>query len=229
MTGPREKTDSFREIEIVPSLLSADFACLADELKKVKSAGIRILHLDVMDGHFVPNITIGPVVARAVRRVTDLYLAAHLMIEEPGRYLKAFQESGVDEIIIHQEIETDFVEVIKAIKNLGLDAGVSIRPKTPVEKIEPALELLDFILIMSVEPGFGGQTFIPGSEEKIRKTVQLLRKHKLEIPIGVDGGINQETAPLVVKAGATRLIAGNAIFKGDVIQNIEKLRRSVKI
>lgn len=229
MTDPREKTDSFREIEIVPSLLSADFACLADELKKVKSAGIRILHLDVMDGHFVPNITIGPVVARAVRRVTDLYLAAHLMIEEPGRYLKAFQESGVDEIIIHQEIETDFVEVIKAIKNLGLDAGVSIRPKTPVEKIEPALELLDFILIMSVEPGFGGQTFIPGSEEKIRKTVQLLRKHKLEIPIGVDGGINQETAPLVVKAGATRLIAGNAIFKGDVIQNIEKLRRSVKI
>jgi len=228
MNGSEEKIDSRGKIEIAPSLLSADFACLADEIKKVESAGCRRLHLDVMDGHFVPNITIGPVVATSVRRVTDLYLAAHLMIEEPRRYLEAFRQSGVNEIIIHQEIEADFAEVIGEIKNMGLDAGVSVRPNTPVESIEPALELVDFILIMTVEPGFGGQSFIAGSELRIKEARRLLAEKKLEITIGVDGGINPETAPRVVKAGATCLIAGSAVFKGDVIKNIEKLRRSIE-
>ena len=215
------------QVQIAPSLLSADFACLKDDIRQVEAAGCRILHLDVMDGHFVPNITIGPVIARDIRRVTDLYLGAHLMIEDPARYLQAFADSGVNEITIHQEIEADFVEVIKEIKSLGLRAGVSIRPKTEVSVIKPALRYLDLILIMSVEPGFGGQQFIPGSEEKIRAARSLADVENSDIIIAVDGGITIETAPAAARAGATELIAGNAVFEGDIIKNIEALQESV--
>jgi len=220
-----DKKESGR-IVIVPSLLSADFSCLAAEIRKVEEAGCRDLHLDVMDGHFVPNITIGPVVAKAIRRVSGSFLTAHLMIEEPERYIDAFKESGMDQIIIHQEIEADFVEVLAQIKKAGMAAGISIRPKTPVETIEPGIELLDSILIMSVEPGFGGQEYIPGSEAKVEKARQIVARHGRTIPIGVDGGINTETAPIVARAGATRLIAGSAVFKGDVPRNIASLRES---
>ena len=217
-----------KSFEIVPSLLSADFARLAEEINKVELAGGRILHLDVMDGHFVPNITFGPVVVRAVRAVTDLYLDAHLMIDDPARYLTAFADSGVDEITIHQEITADFIEVIKEIKKLGLRAGVSIRPATPVEVIKPALRYLDLILIMSVEPGFGGQSYITGSERKIAMARELADRENPDIIIAVDGGITLETAPIVARAGATRLIAGSAIFRGDVVKNIRALRGSVE-
>ncbi|MCX6353432.1 MAG: ribulose-phosphate 3-epimerase [Candidatus Aureabacteria bacterium] len=213
-------------IVIVPSLLSADFAYLERDIKKVEEAGCRDLHLDVMDGHFVPNITIGPVVAKAIRRVSRSFLTAHLMIEDPERYIGAFKESGMDQIIIHQEIEADFVEVLAAIKKAGMAAGVSIRPQTPVKTIVPGVELLDSILIMSVEPGFGGQEYIPGSEAKVADARQLLERHGRVIPIGVDGGINIKTAPIVARAGATRLIAGSAVFKGDVPRNIASLRES---
>ncbi len=223
-----DKTIKFNDIEIVPSLLSADFARLAEEIKKVEQAGCRILHLDVMDGHFVPNITIGPVVVRAVRAVTDLYLGAHLMIDDPGSYLEAFRESGVDEITIHREIKGDYREVLRRIRSMKLAAGLCLRPATPVESFEEALPELDFILIMSVEPGFGGQVFMPQSIAKIKRTREMLLRHGLRIPIGVDGGINPTTAPRAARAGATRLIAGNAVFRGDVTKNIDALRESVK-
>jgi ribulose-phosphate 3-epimerase len=216
-------------IQVVPSLLSADFACLVSDIRKVEAAGCRAIHLDVMDGHFVPNLTIGPVVARAVRRSTSLHLTAHLMIEDPERFLDPFKESGMDRVVIHQEIPSDFVRVLIEIRDRGMEAGVSIRPKTPVGTIEPGLDFLDFILIMSVEPGFGGQDYIVGSERKVAEARAILDRHRLSVPIGVDGGIDQETSPLAVRAGATQLIAGSAVFKGDVARNIEALRNSARL
>jgi len=214
-------------ILIAPSLLSANFACLREDIKEVESAGCRILHLDVMDGHFVPNLTIGPVVIESIRRVTDLYLDVHLMIAEPGRYLKAFAESGADGLTIHQEIKADCRELLLEIKEMGIDAGISLRPKNQVDLIEPLLDVLDRILIMSVEPGFGGQGFIPGSEEKIAAARRLVEAAGRKTVIAVDGGINVKTAPLAARAGATELIAGSAVFSGDIRKNIYALRESV--
>jgi len=211
-------------IEIAPSLLSADFVRLADDIRQVEAAGCRVLHLDVMDGHFVPNLTIGPVVAAAVRRATSLRLGAHLMIEEPGRYLSAFAEAGVDEITVHQEIAADFTAVIREIKRLGLRAGVSTRPGTEISKIVPALPLVDLVLVMSVEPGFGGQEFLAGSEERIAATRRLIEESGRPITLAVDGGINVKTAPRAARAGADELIAGSAVFSGDIRKNIAALR-----
>jgi ribulose-phosphate 3-epimerase len=216
------------EVDIAPSLLSANFARLADDILRVEEAGCRVLHLDVMDGHFVPNLTIGPVVARAIRKVTSLRLGAHLMIEEPERYLSAFAEAGVDEITIHQEIAADFVEVIREIKRLGLRAGVSTRPATPVGKIASALPFIDLILVMSVEPGFGGQTFLPGSEERIAESRRLADQSGRPITVAVDGGITVATAPKAVAAGAGELIAGSAVFEGNIRENISALRVSIR-
>lgn len=217
-----------QDVEIAPSLLSADFARLADDIRQVEAAGCGVLHLDVMDGHFVPNLTIGPVVAAAVRKVTGLKLGAHLMIEEPGRYIEAFAGAGVDEITIHQEIAGDFLAVIREIKKLGLRAGVSTRPGTEVSKIVPALSLVDVVLVMSVEPGFGGQAFLPGSEERIAETRRLAGETGRPITVAVDGGITVETAPRAVRAGAEELIAGSAVFSGDIGRNIAALRESCR-
>jgi len=216
-------------IEILPSLLSADFAVLADEIKKVEEAGCKRLHLDVMDGRFVPNITIGPVVVKAIRRRTKLFLDAHLMIEQPQKYIMDFKRAGVDAITIHQEACDDFLHTVKEIKKLGLFAGVALRPKTPLDTIKDVVQEVDLILIMTVEPGFGGQDYIAGSEEKIMQARSLLKEKGLDIPIQVDGGINTETAPLVARAGATQLVAGNAVFGGDVVGNIKALYESVGI
>ncbi len=213
--------------EIAPSLLSADFARLADDIRQVEAAGCRVLHLDVMDGHFVPNLTIGPVVAKSIRKATSLRLGAHLMIEEPERYLSAFAEAGVDEITVHREIAADFVAVIREIKRLGLRAGVSTRPATPVNEIVPALPYVDLVLVMSVEPGFGGQAFLPGSEERIAETRRLADRSGRPITVAVDGGITVETAPRAVRAGAGELIAGSAVFRGDIRKNIAALRAAV--
>jgi ribulose-phosphate 3-epimerase len=215
-------------IEIVPSILSADFAVLAEEVKRVEQAGCRRIHLDVMDGNFVPNITFGPVVIEAIRRRTNLYLEAHLMIDRPERYLHYFKHAGVNGVTIHQEACSFFIETLKEGKRLGIDVGVALKPETPVENINDGLSDLDYILIMTVEPGFGGQSFIPGSEEKISELRTLLIGKRHEIPIEVDGGINTETAPLAVKAGGTRLVAGHALFSGNLIKNIDELRESVR-
>lgn len=217
-----------QKIEVVPSLLSADFAVLADEIKKVERAGCCRLHLDVMDGHFVPNITIGPVVIKAVNKRTRLYLQTHLMIDKPEKYIEDFKRAGSDCIIIHQEACCNFRSTIRRIKGLGIDAGIALRPKTPVKSIKDFIQEMDMILIMTVEPGFGGQSFIQGTEKKIKQTKTLLQKKGLDIPIGVDGGINTRTAPIAVKAGATHLIAGNAIFSGNVEKNIKDLYKSIK-
>ncbi|MCX6349283.1 MAG: ribulose-phosphate 3-epimerase [Candidatus Aureabacteria bacterium] len=215
-------------IEIVPSLLSADFARLADDIARAEAAGCRIFHLDVMDGHFVPNLTIGPVVAAAVRQATRSYLAAHLMVEKPEMFLKPFADAGVEEIVIHEEIAGDWVAVLEEIRRLGLKAGVSIRPKTPVARLQRGLAVADTILIMSVEPGFGGQEYIPGSERKVEEACALARSAGKEIVIEIDGGITPRTAPLAARAGATRLIAGSAVFRGDIAENVRKLRAAVR-
>lgn len=216
------------DIEIVPSLLSADFAILAEEIKKVEEAYCKRLHLDVMDGNFVPNITLGPVIIESIRRRTKLFLDAHLMVEQPERYLNDFKRAGVNSIIIHQEACCNFLKTVQEIKKLGMVAGIALRPGTPVKNIKDIIQEMDLILIMTVEPGFAGQPYMAGIEKKIIEIRNLIIEKGLEIPIEVDGGINTETAPLVVKAGATRLVAGYAIFSGDVVENVEKLRRSVE-
>jgi len=218
-----------KTIEIIPSLLSADFAELAQDIKKVELAGCKRLHLDVMDGHFVPNITFGPVVIESIRRRTNLYLQAHLMIEQPERFIVDFKRAGVDGVIIHQKVCGDFIKVLRKIKKQGMDAGVALRPKTAVESIRNALTELDTILIMSVEPGFGGQVYIKDSEKKIKQTKALLEEKGVDIPIAVDGGVNIQTARLIANAGATRLIAGSAVFTGNVIKNIKALYESMGV
>ena len=213
-----------QSIEIIPSILSADFTNLGKEIKKVERAGCSRLHLDVMDGHFVPNISIGPVVIKAIRKHTDLYLQTHLMIDHPERYVADFKRAGSDCIIIHQEACRNFRRAVEMIKGLKLKAGIALRPNTPPDTIKDIIDEMDIVLIMTVEPGFGGQTFIKGSEKKVATIKTILSQKGLDIPIGVDGGINNNTIPLVVKAGATQLVAGSAVFTGDVMKNIRILR-----
>jgi ribulose-phosphate 3-epimerase len=213
-----------QNMEIVPSILSADFTNLGREIKKVEKAGCSYLHLDVMDGHFVPNITIGPVVIKAIRKYTNLYLQTHLMIDHPERYIADFKRAGSDCIIIHREACRNFRKALEMIKNLKVKAGISLRPKTPTDTIKDIIDKVDMVLVMTVEPGFGGQTFIRGSEKKVTAVKTMLYQKGIDIPVGVDGGINNSTIPLVVKAGAIHLIAGSAVFNGDVIKNICNLR-----
>lgn len=216
------------DIEIVPSLLSADFAILAEEIKRVEEAGCKRIHLDVMDGNFVPNITMGPVIIESIRRRTKLFLDAHLMVQEPERYLDDFKRAGLNSIIIHQEACCNFLKTVQQIKKLNMVAGIALRPGTPVENIKDVIKEVELILIMTVEPGFGGQPYMAGIEKKIIEVRNLMKEKGLQIPIEVDGGINTETAPVVVKAGATRLVAGYAVFSGNVVENVEKLRHSVE-
>ena len=216
-----------QSIEIIPSILSADFTNLGKEIKKVERAGCSRLHLDVMDGHFVPNISIGPVVIKAIRKHTDLYLQTHLMIDHPERYVADFKRAGSDCIIIHQEACRNFRKAVEMIKGLKLKAGIALRPNTPPDTIKDIIDKMDMILIMTVEPGFGGQRFIKGSEKKVAAIKVMLGQKGLDISLGVDGGINNNTIPLVVKAGATQLIAGSAVFTGEVMKNIRILRERV--
>jgi ribulose-phosphate 3-epimerase len=213
-----------QNIEIVPSILSADFTNLGKEIKKVERAGCSRLHLDVMDGHFVPNISIGPVVIKAIRKYTDLYLQTHLMIDNPERYVADFKRAGSDCIIIHQEACRNFRRAVEMIKGLKLKAGIALRPNTPPDTIKDIIDKMDMVLIMTVEPGFGGQRFIKGSEKKVAAIKAMLGQKGLDISLGVDGGINNNTIPMVVKAGATQLIAGSAVFTGDIMKNIRILR-----
>jgi len=210
-------------VELAPSILSADFARLGEEIAQVEEAGCRVLHLDIMDGHLVPNISFGPVVCASIRRVTDCWLDAHLMIEEPEKFLEDFRRAGVDGITVHWEIPGKCIEVLKSIRAAGLSPGVSLRPSTPVGLLRPALELVDVVLMMSVEPGFGGQAFLPESPARIAELAGMIEESGRLIRIAVDGGINEKNAPLVVEAGASRLIAGSAIFRGDVRRNVRDL------
>ena len=210
-----------RPIKIAPSVLSADFTKLASEIEKVEKAGCDMIHIDVMDGHFVPNITVGPFIVKAIRRATQLPLDTHLMIENPEKYIAQFAEAGSNGITVHAEACAGRLrEVISLIKSHKVRCGVSVKPATPISEIESFLKEIDLVLIMSVNPGFGGQAFIPEVLPKIEKLRQ-----KFSGDIEVDGGINAQTAPGVVKAGANILVAGTAVFgKEDVQKAIRELR-----
>ena len=211
-------------IKVAPSLLSADFSCLAREIKKVERAGADMLHIDVMDGHFVPNITIGPVVVKYIRRVTRLPLDVHLMIENPEKFISAFVKAGSDMITLHIEtISKSKLKSQKAKLNArGVKLGISLNPATPLTKVKRVLSLVDFVLVMSVNPGFGGQAFIPKALIKIRQLRSIY-----DGDIAVDGGINEKTAKQVVKAGANILAVGSYIFGAkDVKSAIERIRNA---
>ena len=200
-------------VRIAPSILSADFAALGDAIAAVERGGADLIHVDVMDGHFVPNITIGPPVVRSIKRIARVPLDVHLMISEPDRYIEAFAEAGADLISVHVEVLPHLHRTVHAIKALGAKAGVVLNPSTPVSALEQMAGDVDFVLVMSVNPGFGGQTFIPRSEAKVREVRALLdAAGNTTAPIEIDGGIDLRTAPLVVAAGARILVAGSAVF-----------------
>ncbi|MDN9010392.1 ribulose-phosphate 3-epimerase [Brevibacillus laterosporus] len=200
-------------VKIAPSILSADFARLGEEIKDVERGGADWIHVDVMDGHFVPNITIGPLIVDAIRPVTQLPLDVHLMIEEPDRYIAQFAKSGADYITVHQEACRHLHRTIHHIKEQGVKAGVVLNPATPISTIEHVLKDLDLVLLMTVNPGFGGQKFIHSVLPKIRDLRDLLNKRGLShIDIEIDGGVNAQTARLCEDAGATVLVAGSAVY-----------------
>jgi len=202
-------------IKVAPSILSADFSVLGEEIKKIENAGADMVHIDVMDGNFVPNITIGPLVVSAIRPLTKLPLDVHLMIEKPDRYLEAFKNAGADNITVHAEAVTHLDRAVSRIRELGLKAGVSLNPSTPETVLEYVLDKIDMILVMTVNPGFGGQTFIEGMLNKISAIKKMVSERNLSIDIEVDGGINENTVSLVTAAGANVLVAGSAFFKSN--------------
>ena len=207
-------------VKIAPSLLSADFSCLIKEVKRVEDGGADLLHFDVMDGLFVPNITFGPLVVKALRDKTKLLFDVHLMIKKPENYIKSFVESGSDLITVHSEACIHLQRTIRHIQKQGVKAGVALNPATSLHAIEYVLENVDLILIMTVNPGFAGQDFIVGMLPKIKKAYRMIKERGLKVDIEVDGGINIKTAPLAVKAGANVLVAGTAIFNQQNVRDI---------
>ncbi|OGO39061.1 MAG: ribulose-phosphate 3-epimerase [Chloroflexi bacterium RBG_16_56_8] len=217
-------------IKIAPSILSADFARLGEQVKEADVAGADYIHIDVMDGHFVPNITIGPVVVRAIRPVTRLPFDVHLMIESPENYIEDFAKAGADIITVQQEACVHLHRVVEQIKGFNKKAGVAINPATSLATLEEILPYIDFVLVMTVNPGFGGQSFIETMIPKIAAMRQMIDARGLDIELEVDGGINPETAPRVVRAGARVLVAGSAIFGGPagVKPALQELRACAK-
>lgn len=216
-------------IELAPSILSADFAHLADQVERATAGGAGLIHVDIMDGHFVPNITIGPPVVQSLRKVTRLPLDCHLMIENPDQYIPDFAECGADWISVHQEACRHLNRTLNLIKSHDCRAGVVINPATPVETLSEVLDLVDYVLVMSVNPGFGGQKFIPGALGKIRRLAEIRVERGYAYRIEVDGGVSLGTVAEVVRAGAEILVAGNAVFgKGDIKSNAEALLEAAK-
>jgi len=215
---------------IEPSILSADFTRLGEAVREAEGAGATWIQIDVMDGRFVPNINFGPGVVAAIRPLVKLKLDVHLMIVEPEKYIKLFAESGADRIIVHQEVCYHLHRVLESIRELGIQSGVTLNPGTPPSAIGEVLELADFVQVMGVNPGFGGQKFIWSQLDKIRAIKKMLDRKGLDVPIGLDGGIDTETAPEVVRAGATVLVAGSSVYndKASVRDNIKALLDSVR-
>jgi len=214
---------------IEASILAANLTCLGEQVREAEAAGVDAFQVDVMDGRFVPNITFGPGMVRALRPLVGVTLDVDLMIVEPERHLAAFAEAGAERLIVHQEACTHLHRVLRTIRELGLEAGVAISPGTPLTALEEVLDLTDLIQVMTVSPGFGGQPFLHSQLDEIRRLRRILDERGLDIPIGVDGGINPATAPLVVNAGARVLVAGSAIYReeGSVAHNVALLRASV--
>lgn len=214
-------------IELAPSILSADFAHLADQVRDVTAGGASLIHVDVMDGHFVPNITIGPPVVASLRKATELPLDCHLMIENADQYIADFVQAGADWISVHQEACRHLNRSLHLIRSHGALAGVVINPATPIETLSEVLDIVDYVLVMSVNPGFGGQKFLPGAVHKIRRLAEWRQREGLKFRIEVDGGIGPETVTEVVRAGAEILVAGNAVFgAGDPKSNAQKLLKT---
>jgi ribulose-phosphate 3-epimerase len=213
-------------VHIAPSILAADFSRLADQIAEAEAGGADWFHLDVMDGHFVPNITFGPLVVSAVRKLTRLPLDTHLMIEHPDEYLEQFRASGSDHIIVHQEACRHLHRTVARIKELGAKAGVALNPATPCSLLSEILPDVDIVLLMSVNPGFGGQTFIPATLKKLTEVRGMIRAIGKEIRLEVDGGIDETTTPEVVRAGADVLVAGTFVFGQSNVRNaVETLKR----
>ena len=214
-------------VKISPSILSADFGKLGVEISELEKAGADLIHVDVMDGHFVPNITIGPEVIKNLRKHTSLPFDVHLMISPVHKYIKNFAEAGADIITIHPESTDNLIETINEIKKFGKKVGISLNPKTTIEKVLPVLSLIDLVLIMSVNPGFGGQKFIKETLEKVKLLRKEIDQKKLAVEIEIDGGINFDNAKIAKKAGVDILVSGTTIFKknkGNIKKNIEILR-----
>lgn len=205
-----------------PSILAADFARLGEQIKEADEAGAEYIHIDVMDGVFVPSISFGMPVIRTIRKTTNRIFDVHLMIVDPDRYLKSFKECGADSITFHLEATDDAEETIDLIRNLGCRAGMSIKPKTPVEAVRKYLPKLDMLLVMTVEPGFGGQKYIPESTERIRRVREMADEMGLDLDIQVDGGITPEYAKVVLDAGANVIVTGSAVFGGNVTENVKR-------
>ena len=220
---PREP----RLIELAPSILASDFAHLADQVRDATAGGGTVVHVDIMDGHFVPNLTMGPPLVKSLRKVTELPLDCHLMIEDPDQFIPEFADAGANWMSVHQEACVHLNRTLHLIKSHGCRAGVVINPATPVDTLTEVLDIVDYVLVMSVNPGFGAQKFIPGAVHKLRRLADLRAQRGLDYRTEVDGGIDLTTVAEVVRAGAEILVAGNAIFgKGDPKVNAEKLLKT---
>ena len=216
-------------IELAPSILSADFAHLSDAVEQAAAGGASVIHVDIMDGHFVPNLTIGPPVVKSLRKATRLPLDCHLMIDNPDQYIGDFAEAGADWISVHQEACRHLNRTLTLIKSHGCRAGVVINPATPVDTLSEVLDIVDYVLVMSVNPGFGGQKFIPETLKKIRKLAEIRAEQGYGYRIEVDGGVAMETVAEVVRAGAEVLVAGSAVFgKGDAKANAAVLLEAAR-
>ncbi len=209
----RDRIERIRKMpEIVPSILAADFARLGEQIAQVERGGATMLHLDVMDGHFVPNLTIGPPVVESIRKITRLTLDVHLMITDPDKYAPIFIEAGADQVLVHQEAAKNLDGTLREIKGAGARAGVVINPATPVSALEEVLGLVDYVLVMSVNPGFGGQQFIPYTLDKVRRLDAMRRDRRLTFPIEIDGGVTKDNIGDVVRAGCDWIVTGSSVF-----------------
>jgi len=212
-----------------PSLLSADFSRLGEEIAAIDNAGAEYIHLDVMDGLFVPSISYGMPVIKSIRKSTGKVFDVHLMINEPIRYIKEFVESGADIITVHVEACADVVATLEIIREYGVKAGISLNPDTPVSAIEAYMDKVDMVLVMSVNPGFGGQKFITGAIDKLKEVRRIKEEKGFDFDIEIDGGINLDNLPSVLEAGANIVVAGSAIFKGDAAENVRKFKNIMNI
>lgn len=216
-------------VQIVPSILSADFARLGEDIRKVEQGGATILHVDIMDGHFVPNITIGPPVVRSIRRFTKMTLDVHLMVSDPDKYAPIFIQAGADEVLVHQEAAVHLDGTLRAIQSEGARAGVVLNPATPVHTLDDVLGLVDYVLIMSVNPGFGGQKFIPHALDKVRELARRRKELGLNFEIEIDGGVNLENVGDIVRAGCDRLVSGASIFHApDAAATVAQMRAAAQ-
>jgi ribulose-phosphate 3-epimerase len=200
-------------VQIVPSILSADFSRLGEDIAKVERGGARMLHVDIMDGHFVPNLTMGPPVVKSIRKITGLTLDLHLMITDPDTYAPVFIEAGADQVSVHYEAARHLDRTLRLIQSHGARAGVVLNPATPVALLEDVIEIVDYVLVMSVNPGFGGQEFIPNSLKKIRSLDRVRRERRLDFAIEIDGGVSHDNVESIVQAGCNWLVAGSHVFR----------------